>query len=279
MAPPGRRSERFTAPVLDGVMLHAIHRGSEHSPKLVLLHGGGANSHWWDHIADELGEGFHVVAIDFRGHGDSDYPDRVESGAFARDLEGLLDHLDAPDAVMVGHSMGAHVALGAASRDFRIRAVVALEFSRGGEWGERRRTRLALASRRTYATLAEAKRRFQFLPDAPNAAEDLRYDIASHSVREEGDGRFGFKFDARWFGLGRGAPPAFERIACPVLLVRGSNSSLLTAEAARDLVDEIPDARLVEISGAGHNVHIERPSEVLNAAKAFLAPFRLPVPK
>jgi len=278
MPPPGPRSEKFTATALDGVTLHAIHYGSELAPKLVLLHGGGANAHWWDHLADELGEGFHAVALDFRGHGDSDYPDLVESDAFARDLQGLLDHLEAPDAILVGHSMGAHVALGAASRDARIRAVVALEFSRGGERGERRRARLALAARRTYATKAEAQRRFQFLPDAPNAAEDLRDHIASHSVREEDDGRFGFKFDSRWFGLGRGTPPSYERIACPVLLIRGSNSTLLTPAGARELVNEIPDARLVEVPEAGHNVHIERPSEVLEEAKAFLTRFRAPAP-
>lgn len=273
MAPPNQRSERFTAPALEGVTLHAIHRGPESAPKLVMLHGGGANAHWWDHVADELANGFHVVALDFRGHGDSDYPDRVETDAFARDLEGLLEHLGAPEVVLMGHSMGAHIALGAASRGPGVRAVAAIEFSRGGERGERRRARLALAARRTYSSRAEALRRFQFLPDAPTVAEELRDDIAAHSVREDSNGRFGFKFDPRWFGLGRGAAPAFERIRCPVLLVRGSNSSLLTAVGARDLLAEIPDATLVEIPGAGHNVHIERPLEVLDAVSGFLAPF------
>jgi pimeloyl-ACP methyl ester carboxylesterase len=276
MSPPAPRSERFTTPSLDGATLHAIHWGSDRAPKLILLHGGGANAHWWDHLAGEFAQFFHVVALDFRGHGDSDYPERVGSGSFGHDLESLIEHLGAAKALLMGHSMGAHVALGAASRDPRVRAVVAIELSRGGERVDRRRARLALAARRTYATRAEALRRFQFLPDAPESAESLRDAIASHSVREESDGRFGFKFDPRWFALGPGAPPALDRIACPVLLIRGANSSLLTPAGARGLVDEIPDAALVEVPGAGHNVHIERPIEVANAANAFLAQFRSP---
>jgi pimeloyl-ACP methyl ester carboxylesterase len=59
-------------------------------------------------------------------------------------------------------------------------------------------------------------------------------------------------------------------------LIRGANSSLLTPAGARGLVEEIPDATLVEVPGAGHNVHIERPIAVANAANAFLAPFRSP---
>ena len=81
----------------------------------MLLHGGGANAHWWDHLAPELARSFHVVALDFRGHGDSDYPD-PERGAFNWDLRALLDHLAAPDAVLVGHSMGAAIALEHAAR-------------------------------------------------------------------------------------------------------------------------------------------------------------------
>jgi len=268
-------SERFTTPALDGVVLHAIHRGASRAPNLILLHGGGANAHWWDHLAESLAEDFHVIALDFRGHGDSAYPDRLEEGAFAKDLDALLEHLDSPEAILMGHSMGAHIALAAAARRNDVRAVAAIEFSRGGERGERRRARLALAARRTYATRTEAVRRFQFLPDAPRVDEDLREAIAAQSVREESDGRFGFKFDPRWFGLGRGAPPALDRVGCPVLLIRGSNSALLTPAGARDLAAEIPNAKLVEIEGGGHNIQIEQPRAVLEAVQAFLAPFAL----
>ena len=71
----------------------------------MLLHGGGANAHWWDHVAPAFAERFHVVALDFRGHGDSERSDDLAVGAFNRDLEALLAELsalrpDGPPAVV-----------------------------------------------------------------------------------------------------------------------------------------------------------------------------------
>jgi len=272
----GPRSERFTTPSPDEIELHALRIDRPEAATLVLLHGGGANAHWWDHLAPRLAEHFSVICLDFRGHGDSDHPEFREPGAFDRDLDALLEHLGAPDAILMGHSMGAHVALRAAARHPYLRAVVAIEPSRGGRAGERRRTRLALAARRTYATRDEAIRRFQFLPTAPRVPEALRRAIASHSVRQEADGRFGYKFDPGWFGAGRGEPPDLARIACPVLIIRGAESRLLSAAGAADWTRGIANAALAEIPGGGHNVHIECPDEVLAAVEAFLAPFCRP---
>lgn len=263
------RAERFRPPGLGGVTLHALHHGDASRPPLVLLHGGGANAHWWDHLAPRLAERFRVVALDFRGHGDSDWPERIESGAFGRDLEALLEHLGAPEAFLVGHSMGGHVALEHAARHPETRAVCAIDVAHGTPRRQRRRMRLALAVRRSYPTREAAIRRFRFLPPAPEAPEALRQAIAGHSVRQEADGRFGFKFDPRWFGLAPGPPLALEKVACPVLLLRGERSELLGDEAAEQLLAGLPKARLLAIESAGHNVHLERPQEVLDAILAF----------
>jgi len=268
------RSEWFTTPALDGLRLHVLQNDRPGAKTLVMLHGGGANSHWWDHLAPRLADYFRVFRLDFRGHGDSDHPEQREAGAFDRDLDALLDHVDAPDAILMGHSMGAHVALRAATRHRSLRAVVAIEPSRGGRSGERRRTRLALAARRTYATRDEAIRRFQFLPTAPLVLEALRREIASHSVQREADGRHGYKFDPGWFGIGGTQPTDMSRIACPVLIVRGVESPLLSAEGASEWADEITNASVSEIPRGGHNVHLECPDEVLEAVEAFVEPFR-----
>jgi len=266
------RSERFTTPALRGVTLHALHRGDPARPTLILLHGGGANAHWWDAVAPALAEHFHVIALDFRGHGDSDHPDEREPGAFQHDVSALLTHLDEPQAVLIGHSMGGHVAVRHAATcapDARPRALVAVELARGGGSRERRRMRLALAARRTYASREDAVARFRFLPPAPHADEETRRHVAEHSIRTEGD-RFGFKFDPRWFGLPPAPRPELSRIGSPTLLVRGVESTLLTAEGADALAREIPDARIAAIPGAGHNVHVERPEAFLGAVFPFL---------
>jgi len=266
------RSRRFTTPALRGVTLHALHRGDPSRPTVVLLHGGGANAHWWDAVAPALAERFHVVALDFRGHGDSDHPDERAPGAFQHDLSALLEHLGEPRAALIGHSMGGHVAVRHAAScdvDAAPRALVAVEIARGGGPRDRRRMRLALAARRTYATREEAVARFRFLPPAPHADEATRRRVAEHSVRREGE-RFGFKFDPRWFGLPPTPPPDLARIAAPTLLVRGVDSTLLTVEGAERFAAEVHGARVVALDGAGHNVHVERPRALLEAVFPFL---------
>jgi pimeloyl-ACP methyl ester carboxylesterase len=104
--------------------------------------------------------------------------------------------------------------------------------------------------------------------------EALRCAIAEHSVRREADGRYGYKFDPGWFGTSAGEPPELSRITCPVLIVRGAESPLLSAAGAAEWAREIANAAVAEIPHAGHNVHIECPNEFLAVAEAFLAPFR-----
>ncbi|MFI5215922.1 MAG: alpha/beta fold hydrolase [Candidatus Limnocylindria bacterium] len=264
------RSERFTTPSLAGVFLHALHRGDASRRPLVLLHGGGANAHWWDHLAPAFANRFHVVALDFRGHGDSDHPASLEVGAFARDLEALLQHLGAREPALMGHSMGGHIALDHAARKNQVRALVAIEVVRGAPSRERRAMRLALAARRTYRTREDAIARYRFLPPAPHASESLRESIAAHSVARDPDGRFGFKFDPRWFGLPPSERVALGGIRCPTLILRGAESPLLSAEGAAAFAAEIPGARTSLIEAAGHNLHLDQPEAFLAAVQPFL---------
>jgi pimeloyl-ACP methyl ester carboxylesterase len=261
----------------DGVRLHArVWPAPPGAPTLVLLHGGGANAHWWDHIAPDLARVARVAALDFRGHGESDYPAEVVAGAFAHDLEALLRELAAPDAVLAGASMGGHVALEVAARAGARgasgpRGVAAIDVSRGAGRAASRRARLALALRRTYPSCEDAVARYRFVPPAAHVSEALRESIARHSARREADGRWGFAFDPRWFSLPPGERPSLAGIRCPVLLIRGTESPLLGREAAAALVAEIPDARLVEVEGAGHHVPLDRPDAVRAILLSFLA--------
>jgi pimeloyl-ACP methyl ester carboxylesterase len=267
------RTNTFTSPQPGSPKLHFLAWGDERNPKLILLHGGGSNAHWWDHIAPHLADRFFVVALDFRGHGVSDYPDDLVVGAFNDDLELLLAQLGNEDVLLVGHSMGSHVALDHASRHPTTRGIVLIDISRGASRAVGRRSRLALRMRGTYASRDDAIRRFQFLPEAPQAEETLRLHIAQHSVREEPDGRYSYCFDPRWFTLSSRPPPDHTRVVCPTLIVRGSKSTILTEEGARELASELADARCAVIQDAGHHVHVERPEATLAALQAFLSEF------
>ena len=274
LMPSRTRSRRFQTP--DGIELHTLHwRPKEEDPHdarapVILLHGGGANAHWWDHLASRISDHREVHSLDFRGHGDSAYPTERVVGAFNTDLEAMLAWLGRDDVILVGHSMGAAVALDHASRFAATRGIVLVDLARGGTPGGGRRARLALSLRRTYRTLEEAVDRFRFLPESSHPTEELRRTIAEHSVKQEPDGRFGYKFDPAWFGLPPRPRPDPARVGCPTLLVRGSDSTLLSTEAAEALVSELADGRLVEIPDAGHHILLDQPARLLRVLDEFM---------
>ncbi len=255
------------------VHLHAIDWPSrsvdESAPPIVLLHGGGANAHWWDHLAPWLASYGRVLALDFRGHGDSEHPSEKRIGAFNDDLEALIEHLGRADVHLIGHSLGASVAYDHASRHPETRSATLIDLALGSAPGSGRRARLALSLRRTYASREEAIARFRFLPESSEAGEELRRSIAEHSVREEPDGRFGYKFDGGWFGLASRPRPEPSSIRCPILLIRGGESRLLSGEAAETFATALRSGQLVEIEGAGHHVLLDRPEALLAAIERF----------
>ncbi|MCR9094685.1 MAG: alpha/beta hydrolase [bacterium] len=260
-----------TIPAPGDIRLHCLEwRTESDDAPVVFLHGGGAHAHWWTHLVGRLAYRGPRFALDFRGHGDSDFPEEREVGAFNLDLEALLSWLGRDDVHLIGHSMGAAVAFDHASRFPATRSVVLIDLARGSERGSGRRARLALALRRTYATREEAIQRFRFLPESSHADESLRLSIARRSVREEPDGRFGYKFDPAWFGLPSRPRPDPADVRCPVLLVRGGDSRLLSQEAAEELARVLPRGSLAVVPDAGHHVAVDQPDRLLDAIAAFV---------
>lgn len=269
------RSERFTRPELAGVELHALHWGDPERPTVVLAHGGGANAWWWTRLAPALADAFHVVAPDFRGHGDSDFPESLAEGDFQSDLHALLDHVDAPDAALVGHSMGGEVVLRvAAGGRARPCGVVLIDLARGRSERGRRLLRRALTIRHAYRSRDEAVERFRFVPAAVHAEEALRHEIASHSVRPEGDGRWSFKADRGWIDAVPSDPVREADVTAPLLFLRGDESGVCSEEGARELVGALPRGRLVTLPRAGHHVHLDAPEPAAREIRRFLSDLR-----
>jgi pimeloyl-ACP methyl ester carboxylesterase len=238
---------------------------------LVLLHGGGANLHWWDHLAPGWAESRRVIGLDFRGHGDSDHPEERLVGAFNQDLEALIAHLGTEAVVLVGHSMGAHIALDHASRHQAVRGVVLIDPSRGASRKSRRRARLALAFKRSYPSREEAIARYRFLPSSEHASESLRASIAEASVRPEDDGRWGYKFDPHWFSLPSRPAPDLSSVTSPTLVIRGGESALLSDEGAAELAAQLPNASVEVVPNAGHHVLLDAPVALARIVADFVA--------
>src|SRR5262245_18725764 len=98
---------------VDGSQLHYLDYGMAGGPPILCVHGGAAHGHWFDFFAPGFSIDFHVRALDFRGHGDSQWmnPPDYTYEAHAADLARVAYQLDLRDFVLIGHSMGGLISL------------------------------------------------------------------------------------------------------------------------------------------------------------------------
>ena len=110
--------------------LHYLDWGNRGKPPLVLVHGGRDHARSWDWVAEQLREDWHVVALDHRGHGDSDW---VSDGNYSAndmvyDLAQLIHQLGVGPVTVVSHSMGGNVSLRyAGTFPDMVKKIVAIE--------------------------------------------------------------------------------------------------------------------------------------------------------
>ena len=120
---------------VDGLRMRYLDWGGD-GPPVLALHGLASSAHWYDIVAPLLRDRYRIVCPDQRGHGQTT---QARSGydwqSVASDAVGLMDHLDIPEAAVLGHSWGGNVAINVAARfPERVRALVLIE---GGFFGPR----------------------------------------------------------------------------------------------------------------------------------------------
>jgi pimeloyl-ACP methyl ester carboxylesterase len=261
---------------LGGLAFHTIERGDPAAPAVVLLHGFNQTAHSWDELSERLAaEGFRAIALDQRGHGDTD---RAPDGDYSREAMAddpyrLLDALGLAQAAVVGMSMGAvHATVGAVRHPARVRAVVLVDWAPEVEArGVGVIAQVAPLSWASFDEAVEAMHRF----NPRRSIDNLRARL-SHSLRcDPADARWRWKVDAA--GLARHPrfrePPAamwrvLEQLAAPTLVIRGAESDLVSAELA-ERVASAARAELATVLGAGHSVAGDNPE----AFHALVVPF------
>ena len=95
---------------VDGTSIHYLAWGERDLPGIVLVHGGAAHAHWWDHIGPSFLPDYRVVALDLSGHGDSDRREEYTLRAWTEEVAAVIDDAGfTSPPVVVGHSMGGFV--------------------------------------------------------------------------------------------------------------------------------------------------------------------------
>ena len=260
---------------VNGMTLRALEWGRPGRPALCFLHGGSAHSHWFDAVVPSFAGRFHIISLDQRGHGQSDWaPDaRYGTEQFASDLVGAMDHLGWERMVVVGHSMGGHNSMGfSAWHPDRVRALCVVD-SRPALPAERLHAMHRRGHRgpRRHETLDLALRSFRLLPAETLAAPDLLEHVGREGITER-DGRFLYRFDPRCNGSRKPVDgwALLPDIKAPTLLVRGELSPIMPKEMAERMASAIPNATLVTMPGVYHHLVLDAPGTFSRILDDFL---------
>jgi lipase len=282
----------------------AIWRSGEGPDPIICLHGITAQHRAFNAAARPLGPSRSLVGVDLRGRGDSEKPD---SGyglkTHASDVVRVLDHLGLDDAVLLGHSMGAFVALRTAlTYPDRVRALVLLD---GGwprvesspeEMTEEQKEEaqaleegLARAFRRLDMVFESPEAYLDFwFPDRGLTMDDLPPDLADYYLYDLGEVEDGYNPKASRAAAEEDSPsvsstsPTAEEmraVACPVALVRASQgffpgSDPLISDEARDVMTRVLDVREeVLLEDANHYTMMWPEYTRIWAPKVFDPPF------
>jgi len=265
--------------VLPRRRLHALEWGAPGRPGLCLLHCGAGHAHWFDAVAGAFQADHHVVALDQRGHGESEWPVPAAYGTedFVRDVLDMAAVLGWEQWSAVGHSMGGHNALAlAAWHPGAVRAVVAIDTRPA--FPDERLAEMARHGGRTlrcHATVEAAVAAFRLRPPQTAADPRLLAHVAQAGLVER-NGGWTYRFDPTSSGLRRPIDlwPLLGRVTAPVLVIRGQHSGVLAREDAERMAAALPAGAFAEIAGAYHHVMLDQPGAAAGAIARFLAEHR-----
>jgi len=258
--------------------LHYLEWNPSGRTTIVMLHGNSANAWWWEPVAREMPDKFRLLALDQRGHGDSEWvrPAAYTPADYAGDLARFLRHVVHSDKkpIVVGHSMGGLTTLAfAAVHEALARAVIVIDAAVTSSRGrDRFLGRLKSLPFVTYPDLETAKARFRLMPNEGHIPATTLRAIAEKSLAITEDGRWTLKFDRESFFGGDGINPmeVIRKIRLPTLLLRAEMSRIMTSEAAASACAANSHVRLVTIPAAHHHVLLEKPAAVAKAIQEFV---------
>lgn len=253
---------------------------ARNAPCLILLHGFTGHSRSWDSFAEVASERFRVLALDLRGHGESDWSKDAHYGAYEmrEDLKVFVHALGLENYFLVGLSMGGTVAIHFAAQNPKgLKKLVIVDIAPEVATTGIRSIQQGISQSDIFDSIDDAFDRARSANSVP--PKDIHFHRVRHSLMRTEDGKWTFKFDRalrRAERLAQRRPSvqdgwdAVARISIPTLLVRGELSNLLTRDVAEKFVSLVVDCKFVEIQGSGHSVPLDKPMEFQDAVLDFL---------
>lgn len=254
---------------LDGGQRVSGIRWGKAEPELVLLHGGAQNSHTWDTALLALGRP--ALALDLPGHGHSDWREDRDYGPErnAAALAAAIRALAPRARLLVGMSLGGLTSLALASRfPELVRELVIVDVTPGVN-REKSRAIADFVRGPEYFDSFDALLARTVEHNPTRSVESLRRG-ALHNARELPDGRWSWRYDRNFAAGGsRMAEIDFgaiwehlSRVRCPITLLRGALSPVVSDEDVAEFLRRQPAARVQTVAGAGHSIQGDRPLEL-----------------
>ncbi len=264
----------------NGLSFRYLDWGTKGQRPILFLHGGALTAHTWDLCCLALRDDYHCMALDQRGHGDSDWaPDADYSiSAQREDVKGFTEAIGLDQFVLVGMSMGAINGLAyAIAYPETLSALVLIDA--GPDVRRRGSSRIrdfVNGGAKPESLDAIIERALAFNPRRD--PKILRRSLM-HNLRRQEDGNWVWKYDRRRFQqMGgdqhaaerRGLADGLTRVTCPTLVVRGAESDVFHEEDGERLAQRLPDGRFITIPRAGHTVQGDNPKDLAAALHDFL---------
>jgi proline-specific peptidase len=255
--------------------------GNPEAQPIIMLHGFGVSGHMFDEFADRMQDRYRLLALDQRGHGDSDWSNEGDYSrdSFVEDLEGFRKELGIDRFILVGHSMGGLNSVVYTNRyPQHVRALVLVDV--GPESAKEGVDNIVRFTRGPdeleFEEFVELAHRFNQRRTLENIRERMR-----HRLKPTEAGKWTWKFDKRFRqpdnGLRVGSEASnddswalFRSVRVPTLLVRGAESDVLSQPVAERAASEMPRTRLVVVPSAGHSVPGDNPDAFTEAVQDFL---------
>jgi pimeloyl-ACP methyl ester carboxylesterase len=249
-------------------------------PAILMLHGGGQNRHSWKNTGQVLADsGYHVVALDSRGHGDSDRAPGADYAieTLTADVLLVLQAIDGP-VVLIGASMGGLTGLlvADAAGPEKVTGLVLVDVvPRYEKNGSARIRDFMLTNLNGFGSLDEAADAVAaYLPHRtkPRSPEGLRKNLRMR------DGRWYWHWDPAFMTAPGDDPElrtehfeqAAEDLTIPILLIRGKLSDVVSPEGVKHFLETVPRAEFVELSNAGHTAAGDDNDAFSDAVVAFV---------
>ncbi len=264
--------------VVGGARIQFRTWGDPAVPAILLVHGNGAHSHWWDFIAPALLPDYFVAAMDTSGAGDSDHRDQYSAELFAEEINQVATALPADQVYLVGHSFGGTMSrIASWLHPETFAALILVDSALAGRKGRRRPPPAPRSKDHYYPDLSSAMRRFRLRPPQPCDNQYILDHIAAHSVRETDQG-WQFKLDQALFAKMRqdvDYPDAITMIQeiqaqLPVAMIYGDRSRFFPKEY-QDQLQKLFGNRLYAVTDAYHHLFLDQPLAFMQSLKTCLA--------